>query len=61
MLVVLPAASAMADARMRLVNARGGDYASRYRPESFLCLSESIDLHHVNAARMCVPATIIAM
>jgi homoserine O-acetyltransferase/O-succinyltransferase len=25
--------------------ARGSDYAARYRPESFLCLSESIDLH----------------
>jgi len=27
--------------------ARGRDYASQYRPESFLCLSESIDLHRV--------------
>ena len=25
--------------------ARGRDYAARYRPESLLCLSESIDLH----------------
>ncbi len=29
--------------------ARGRDYAARYRPESFLCLSESIDLHAVDA------------
>src|SRR5690606_6924774 len=29
--------------------ARGADYAARYLPESFLCLSESIDLHRVNA------------
>ena len=41
--------------------ARGGDYASRYRPESFLCLSESIDLHRVDAARVCVPTTAVAV
>ena len=29
--------------------ARGRDYAARYLPESFLCLSESIDLHAVDA------------
>lgn len=41
--------------------ARGGDYASRYRPESFLCLSESIDLHRVDAARVFVPTTAVAV
>jgi len=41
--------------------ARGGDYASRYRPESFLCLSESIDLHRVDASRIFVPTSVIAV
>lgn len=41
--------------------ARGADYASRYRPESFLCLSESIDLHRVDAERIFVPTTVIAV
>ncbi|HTY48295.1 MAG TPA: homoserine O-succinyltransferase [Steroidobacteraceae bacterium] len=38
---------------------RGEDYAARYSPESFLCLSESIDLHRVNAARIFVPTTVV--
>jgi homoserine O-acetyltransferase len=41
--------------------ARGADYATRYRPESFLCLSESIDLHRVEAARICVPVTAVGI
>lgn len=41
--------------------ARGGDYASRYRPEAFLCLSESIDLHRVDTARIFVPTTAVAV
>jgi homoserine O-acetyltransferase/O-succinyltransferase len=40
---------------------RGADYAARYRPESFLCLSESIDLHRVDAARIFVPTTAVAV
>jgi homoserine O-acetyltransferase len=40
---------------------RGGDYASRYRPESFLCLSESIDLHRVDTGRIFVPTTAVAV
>jgi homoserine O-acetyltransferase len=40
---------------------RGGDYAARYRPESFLCLSESIDLHRVDATRIFVPTTAVAV
>jgi homoserine O-acetyltransferase/O-succinyltransferase len=39
---------------------RGRDYASRYRAEAFLCLSESIDLHCIDAARVFVPVTAIA-
>jgi homoserine O-acetyltransferase len=41
--------------------ARGADWANRYRPESFLCLSESIDLHRVDAARVFVPTTAVAI
>jgi homoserine O-acetyltransferase len=41
--------------------ARGADYAARYRAESFLCLSESIDLHRVDATRIFVPTTVVAV
>jgi homoserine O-acetyltransferase len=41
--------------------ARGADYAHRYRPESFVCLSESIDLHAVDAARIRTPTFIVAV
>lgn len=41
--------------------ARGRDYAARYRPESFLCLSESIDLHTVDATRITTPCTLVAV
>jgi len=41
--------------------ARGREYAQRYQPESFLCLSESIDLHRVDAARIMVPTTAVAV
>lgn len=41
--------------------ARGRDYAVRYLPESFLCLSESIDLHAVDARRIEVPTTLVAV
>ena len=37
--------------------ARGSDYASKYRPDSFLCLSESIDLHRVDAGTKMLPAS----
>jgi homoserine O-acetyltransferase/O-succinyltransferase len=40
---------------------RGRDYATRYLPESFLCLSESIDLHLVDARRIAVPTTLVAV
>lgn len=41
--------------------ARGDAYASSYVPEAFLCLSESIDLHRVDAASIRVPATLVAV
>jgi homoserine O-acetyltransferase len=41
--------------------ARGRDYAARYRAESFLCLSESIDLHTVDATRVATPTTVVAV
>jgi homoserine O-acetyltransferase/O-succinyltransferase len=41
--------------------ARGADYARRYRPESFVCLSESIDLHRVDASRIFAPVTAVAV
>jgi homoserine O-acetyltransferase len=41
--------------------ARGRSYAQRYQPESFLCLSESIDLHRVDASRITVPTTAVAV
>jgi homoserine O-acetyltransferase len=41
--------------------ARGAEYAKTYRPESFVCLSESIDLHRVDAARVFAPVTAVAV
>ncbi|HEY6641254.1 homoserine O-succinyltransferase MetX [Povalibacter sp.] len=41
--------------------ARGDAYAASYLPEAFLCLSESIDLHRVDAARITVPTTLISV
>jgi homoserine O-acetyltransferase/O-succinyltransferase len=41
--------------------ARGRDYATRYQPESFLCLSESIDLHVVDASRIATPTDLVAI
>ena len=41
--------------------ARGDHYAQNYRPESFLALSESIDLHHADPELIKVPATLIAV
>ena len=45
----------------RYLMARGSDFAARHRPESFLCLSESIDLHRVDASRIFVPTTAIGV
>lgn len=41
--------------------ARGDAYAATYVPEAFLCLSESIDLHRVDAARITVPTTLVGV
>jgi homoserine O-acetyltransferase len=41
--------------------ARGDRYIQRYRPESFLTLSESIDLFAIDAARVSTPATLFAV
>lgn len=41
--------------------ARGADYASRYEPDGFLCLSESIDLHRVDVSGIDVPTTAVAV
>jgi homoserine O-acetyltransferase len=41
--------------------ARGDDYVKKYRAESFLTLSESIDLHAMDATQVHTPATLIAV
>lgn len=41
--------------------ARGAEFAARHTPESFLALSESIDLHRVDATRIFVPTTAVAV
>ncbi len=41
--------------------ARGDAYVARYRPESFVCLSESIDLFRVEAQDVSVPVTAVAV
>ncbi|MGH8202467.1 MAG: homoserine O-succinyltransferase MetX [Steroidobacteraceae bacterium] len=45
----------------RYLLARGRDYAARHRPESFVCLSESIDLHRVDASRIFIPTIAVAV
>lgn len=39
---------------------RGADFAARFRPEYFLALSLSSDLHRVDPAAVHVPATLVA-
>ena len=41
--------------------ARGASYAAHYRPEAFVCLSESIDLHRVEPGEIRVPTTLLAV
>lgn len=41
--------------------ARGDDYARRYFPGGFLTLSESIDLHRVDATKITVPVDAVAV
>ena len=45
----------------RYLLSRGEEYVRQYRPEGFLCLSESIDLQSVDAARIRVPVTLVAI
>ena len=40
---------------------RGEAYAENYKAESFICLSESIDLHRVDASRIPVPVELVAV
>ena len=40
---------------------RGEAYAASYVPESFVCLSESIDLHRVDPAKITLPTTLVAV
>ncbi len=41
--------------------ARGDHYAAQYRAESFLALSESIDLHDMDARQVRTPTTVVAV
>ncbi|MDY0067452.1 MAG: homoserine O-succinyltransferase [Steroidobacteraceae bacterium] len=41
--------------------ARGDAYASTYKPEAFVCLSESIDLHRVEPTRIRTATTLVAV
>jgi homoserine O-acetyltransferase len=41
--------------------ARGERYAAVYKPEAFVCLSESIDLHRVEPEAIRVPATLLGV
>lgn len=40
---------------------RGDAYAASYVPESFVCLSESIDLHRVTPTAISLPTTLVAI
>ena len=40
---------------------RGDDFVNRHRPEAYLVLSESIDLHRVDTARIFVPTTAVGV
>jgi homoserine O-acetyltransferase len=45
----------------RYLLSRGDAYVASHLPESFVCLSESIDLHRVDAAAIRVPVTLVAV
>ncbi|MGI9245638.1 MAG: homoserine O-succinyltransferase MetX, partial [Steroidobacteraceae bacterium] len=40
---------------------RGEAYAKTYRPEAFVCLSESIDLHRIEPESIVVPLALVAV
>lgn len=41
--------------------ARGEAYAAQYKPEAFVCLSESIDLHRVEPEAIRIPTTLVGV
>jgi homoserine O-acetyltransferase len=41
--------------------ARGESYAAQYRPEAFVCLSESIDLHRIEPEEVKVPVAMVGI
>ena len=43
------------------LHARGEDFANRFPPETFLCLSQAIDLHSVDPAAVAVPTTLVGV
>lgn len=43
------------------LHARGDAYTARHIPAAFLCLSESIDLHTVDATKIATPTTLVAV
>ncbi len=45
----------------RYLRARGDDFAERFPPETFLCLSQAIDLHRIDPAFVKVPTTLVGV
>ena len=45
----------------RYLFARGDEYARRYAPEAFMCLSESIDLRRISPEAVKAPAALVAV
>ncbi len=43
------------------LRARGEDFANHFPPETFLCLSQAIDLHRVDPAAVAVPITLVGV
>lgn len=43
------------------LDARGAEFADRFHPKAFLCLSESIDLHRVDPQSVLTPTTLISV
>ena len=43
------------------LRARGDDFAERFPPETFLCLSQAIDLHRIDPVAVGVPTTLVGV
>ena len=43
------------------LRARGDDFAEHFPPETFLCLSQAIDLHNIDPAAVTVPTTLVGV